>query len=208
MSTVSTIHEAPTDDLLRHIDQRVTVRGLGWADYERLLTVRGERARPRMTYLKGDLELMSPSWDHEWKKKGLARMVEAYAEERGLDLNGIGSWTIRSEPDERGLEPDECYILGERGSKNRPDLAIEVDWTTGGMDKLEVYRGLGVPEVWIWRRGRIEVYLLRGASYQRAPASALLSDLDLEVVARHLESESQSTAVRAFRNWVRQQDPG
>jgi hypothetical protein len=28
-----------------------------------------------------------------------------------------------------------------------PDIAIEVVWTSGGIDKLEVYRGLDVPEV-------------------------------------------------------------
>ena len=54
----------------------------------------------------------------------------------------VGSWTIRSRPKERGLEPDECYILGDPGARKRPDLAIEVEWTRGLVDKVEVYRGL------------------------------------------------------------------
>jgi hypothetical protein len=31
-----------------------------------------------------------------------------------------------------------------------------VIWTSGGIDKLEVYRRLRVREVWIWKSGRIE----------------------------------------------------
>lgn len=57
---------------------------------------------------------------------------------------------------ERGAEPDECYVFGEDPDPERPDLAIEVIWISGGMNKLEIYRALGVAEVWHWRRGRID----------------------------------------------------
>ncbi len=43
--------------------------------------------------------------------------------------------------------------------REAPDLAIEVIWTSGGIDKLESYRGLGVGEVWFWREGRMEVFV-------------------------------------------------
>ena len=45
----------------------------------------------------------------------------------------------------RGVEPDECYCLGTLAEI--PDIAIEIALTSGGIDKLEVYRGLQVPEV-------------------------------------------------------------
>ena len=32
-----------------------------------------------------------------------------------------------------------------------PDIAIEVVVTSGLVDKMAVYAGLGVPEVWLWR---------------------------------------------------------
>ena len=97
--------EPPTD-----IDQRVYLGGTLWADYERLLAVRGESAVPRITYLAGEIELLSPSTRHEWLKKVLARLVETWSEEAEVPLNGYGSWTVKRADRERGLEPDECYM--------------------------------------------------------------------------------------------------
>jgi hypothetical protein len=50
----------------------------------------------------------------------IARLLEAYAEEKNVTLNGFGSWTIKSEPDERGAEPDECSSLGPPGGVPDP----------------------------------------------------------------------------------------
>jgi Uma2 family endonuclease len=148
------------------MDQRVRLDGVPWETYEALLVLRGEGAVPRITYLEGELELMTPSLDHEGLKKRLARLLEAYAEARGIALEGFGSWTLRKTLAERGLEPDECYLLGVPASPpERPDIAIEVVWTSGGIDKLAVYRGLGVPEVWFRQDGALSqtaaLHLLR-----------------------------------------------
>jgi|SRR5579859_139192 len=179
-------------------DHRVTLHDVTWEQYEALLDVRGDRAGVRMAYLQGELELMSPSRSHEGIKTLLGRLLEAYAEERGLDLNGFGSWTLKSRAKERGVEPDECYELGG-GPKEFPDLAIEVVWTSGGLDKLEIYRAFGVREVWIWRDSRIEVHALRGEQYERIPRSELLPEIDLGQLARLAESDNQTQAVRDFR---------
>src|SRR5262245_26226187 len=45
-------------------DQRVLVYGVSWAHYEAHLAMRGEKSVPRIAYLRGTLELMSPSRDH------------------------------------------------------------------------------------------------------------------------------------------------
>jgi len=199
---MSTPVAASGPELLEDVDHRVVLHGVTWSDYQRLLAIRGERGGPRLTYLEGELELMSPSRSHEGYKTRIARLLEAYAEERDIDLNGFGSWTVRSRPRERGLEPDECYIVGEPGERKAPDLAIEVG-TRGLIDKLEVYRGLRIAEVWIWRRGGIEVNVLRGGRYQVAERSALLPDLDLAALVRHLDNPSQTRAVKEFRAWLR-----
>jgi Uma2 family endonuclease len=186
----------------RSIDQRVFLRGVDWSQYEAILAMRGESAAVRVSYLEGVLELMSPSEEHERLKKMLARLVEAYAEELGLDLEGIGSWTLKRREHERGAEPDECYSLGP--VREVPDLAIEVIWTSGGLDKLEIYRRLGVREVWLWRRGEIEVFALHGDRYERASRSGLLPQLDLMLVRSLLDAPSQSAAVRELRARLRQ----
>ena len=55
----------------------------------------------------------------------------------------------------REVEPDECYVFGPPRKARRPDLTIEVIWTSGSIDKLEIYRKLTVGEVWIWRDGKL-----------------------------------------------------
>jgi Uma2 family endonuclease len=188
-------------DISDRIDQRVCLHDVSWEDYEAVLRMRGEGAGPRICYLEGELEIMSPSRDQESIKKLLARLLEVYALETGLELDGYGSMTIRERPKERGAEPDECYAIG--GPKEWPDLAIEVIWTQGGIDKLELYRGLGVRELWIVRDGRIEVHALRADRYERVAASELLPGLDLRVLAGFLGAESQTQAVRAYQQVLR-----
>ena len=184
-------------------DNLVRLHDVSWEAFEQILDARGDRAGVRITYLRGELELMAPSTDHEQIKTTLARLVEAFADERGLDLNGVGSWTIKRREATSAAEPDECYVLGSAKGRDRPDLAIEVVWTSGGIDKLDVYVGLRVREVWIWQDGRIRVFLLAGDRYEPAARSELLAALDLDLVARLATSESQGAAVRELRRAVR-----
>lgn len=116
-------------------DHAVRLSGVTWADYERLLEIRGEAAVPRLTFLEGQLEIMSPSRDHERLKSMIGRLVEVYCLQHSLRFTCYGSWTLKDPRAERGAEPDECYVLGEDDAE-RPHLAIEVVWTSGGLDKL------------------------------------------------------------------------
>src|SRR5437870_12326629 len=85
-------------------DQRVILHGVTWEQYETILAIRGDAPGVRIAYLAGELELMSPSRGHERTKTLLARLLEAYAEERGLRFDGFGSLTMRSRPRECGAE--------------------------------------------------------------------------------------------------------
>jgi Uma2 family endonuclease len=182
----------PTDDQIVQLD------GATWEDYERLLEIRGERAVPRITFLEGILEIMTPSQDHELIKSLIGCLVEVYCMEAGIRFTTVGSWTIKKRKEERGAEPDECYIFGD-GRPDRPDLAIEVIWTSGRLDKLDVYRKLGVGEVWTWRRGRIQPHVLRGDRYELVERSEVLPGLDLELLVQFLDRPSTYDAIRDFR---------
>jgi Uma2 family endonuclease len=177
-------------------DQRVFLHNVSWKQYEQMLEVRGDDPAPRMTYLEGELELMSPSSDHEILKTMIGRLLEAYALVKGIRLDGYGSMTMKSRPRARGAEADECYTVG--GAKRRPDIAIEIVWTHGGLDTLDVYRGLGVREVWLHRSGRIEIYALRRNAYIRIPRSAVLPKLDLTQLLRYASASDQTDAVRRY----------
>lgn len=184
------------------IDQRVILHGVPWKTFEHLLAVRGDCAGPRIAYLDGELEFMSPSSGHEDRKTLIARLIEVAALILDFDLYGYGAWTLKKSKKKTGVEPDECYVVGRRHSKV-PDLAIEVVWTHGGLDKLEIYRRLGVREVWVWIEDQIHVFVLRGERYARATQSKVLPMIDLAVLAKHVRQPDQARAVRAYARALR-----
>ncbi|MSP58906.1 MAG: Uma2 family endonuclease [Myxococcales bacterium] len=185
-------------------DQVVILNRIPWAQYDALCRAREDSAGPRMAYLDGRLEFISPSRRHEYEKKLIARLIETYAEETGLSLNGFGSETYRRKVKEAGVEPDECYCVGP--AKLVPDFAIAVEYTSGGIDKLEIYRRLRVAEVWIWARGRFWIYRLAARRYEEREGSEVLPRLDLAEIARIVASTDEShqtEAVRAYRRALR-----
>lgn len=198
-------HDLPLPADPRAVDQFVYLHGVGFKEYEALLQMRGDRSVPRITYLHGELELMTPSRYHENDKTRFARLLEAWSEETGTQLEGVGSWTLKNSKEERGAEPDECYTIGRvpAGDEDRPDLAIEVIWTTGGINKLEVYRKLGVSEVWFYERGNLRFFVLRGEQYEPVARSELLPGVDPELFIRCMAEPTQSDAVGALRRAVR-----
>jgi Uma2 family endonuclease len=188
-------------------DHIVVLRGATWADYQRLLELRGERSSPRLTYLEGALELMSPSRRHESVKSMLGRLIEGWCFERGVDITPYGSWTLEDKAVERGIEPDECYVVGEVDEPRRPHLALEVVWTSGGLDKLAVYGELGIGEVWFWESGRIRLFALRGRAYEPLAASDVLAGLDHDQLAAFVEVTPMTRAVREYRQALRAASP-
>ncbi|HEY5959509.1 MAG TPA: Uma2 family endonuclease [Polyangiaceae bacterium] len=193
----------PNDAPIPDEDRFIVVHGVEWQSY---CTVRELVDGPgvRMTYLKGALEIMSPSKRHEVYKTGIARLIELYALERDIRLMGYGSTTFRKELAERGLEPDECYVVDrELPDDDFPDIALEVVMTSGGINKLEVYRGLGVKEVWFWHKGDFAIYRLSNGAYERSERSALLPELDFVQLAGFAEQSDQHAALKAYRDALR-----
>jgi Uma2 family endonuclease len=105
-------------------DERVYMNDVDLDAFEAFLAMRGERSRPRITYLDGVLELMSPSTDHDRIKKRIAVLLEAYLYELGVTFQGYGSWTLRCPGVKAAAEADECYMVGRVPTKDRPDVAI------------------------------------------------------------------------------------
>jgi hypothetical protein len=88
-------------------DQLVVMRGVGWKGYASLLRVRGERSRPKMVYLDGDVYLMSPAYPHEHYKKRLGHLVLNVTEELDIPCVFAGSTTFRRRKKKGGAEADE-----------------------------------------------------------------------------------------------------
>ncbi len=184
-------------------DQRFVIASVSWDQYVALNDALGDRSGVRICYCEGTLELMSPGFMHEHKKATIARLLELYALAHDLPLYGAGSMTYRKKAKERGAEPDECYYLGKATPKKPPHLAIEVAVSRSAIDKLSLYAGLGVGELWIWCDDHIDVFHLGAKGYRQAAASKLLPELDIEELSSFVRRNDQAAAVKAY--WKRLQ---
>jgi Uma2 family endonuclease len=183
-------------------EQRVVLHGVPWEQYVALLRTIGDKGTPRTAYLDGELEIMTHGWRHEWVKKLLARLVEAYADAADISLNGFGNKTFKRKMKRAGCEPDECYIVGPRKS-SAADFAIEVVVTSGDLDKLEIYRRVGIREVWFWEDGKLSVHVLgEDGSWRAMRRSPTLPGFPIAMAERTVietDESHQSEAVRQFR---------
>ena len=143
-------------------------------------------------------------------KSSLGCLIEAWCFAKGIDFTPVGSWTLENETAQRGVEPDECYCLRENASReapDRPDLAIEVIHTSGGISKLDVYRKLAVPEVWIWKGGdndpRAPRRVLRSRSRQRAAPRHRPRRVAVVLPDSSGEPRRQGVPASAPREWRR-----
>jgi len=190
---------------------------ISWETYEQLLEIFAERSTPRMTYYQGTLELMVPLPEHERYSWTLGRLIVALSEEIGIEIIGLKSSTWRSEPKKAGNEADECfYIQNEalmRGKltidlKNDPppDLAVEMDLTSSSINKMAVYAELKVPEVWIWKKGKLIINILNDTGYVESETSLAFASFPVKELAQfmNLDSEKGENArIREFREWAR-----
>jgi Uma2 family endonuclease len=180
-------------------EQRLVFGGVGWAGYLALDEALGDdRSGPRLYYLDGDLEIMSTSKEHEHIKERVGICVDDYLFHEEIPHMPTGQATMRI-LEERGAEPDKSWSIGTE--KQFPDIVLEVALTSGGLPKLEIYGRFPVPEVWIWRRGRLEIYCHRNqrTGYERLAGSRLLPGLPLAAIEAAVEEREPLKARRAFR---------
>ena len=167
-------------------EQRVVLHNIGWATYERLLADNENNSAPRFAYDRGELEIMSPSPEHEKFNRRIAQLVLAVAEELGIEAEDLGSTTFRREDLERGFEPDSCfYIQNEEEVRGKdrmdlavdppPDLVIEIDITSPSLNKLPIYAQMGVPEVWRYDGERMTILILEDSDYAETTESLVLA---------------------------------
>lgn len=206
-----------TTNLLAKPDEIIHLSGISWLTYETLLRELSDR-RFRLTYNRGDLEIMAPSPDHELGKKVLGRFVETLAEEFQIQIYPLGSTTLKR-PELSGVEPDECFyirhISAVRGKKRinltedpAPDLVIEIDVTSSSQNRLQAYADLGIAEIWIYNGSTLIIKQLQNSSYITSQTTQFFPNLSIpEVVGFLQQSETIDylELVKSFRSWVKSQ---
>jgi Uma2 family endonuclease len=200
-------------------EQRVIIRFVSWTTYEHLLADLSNQSSTRLTYDRGMLEIMCPLPEHEEWNRTIALLVEVLAEEMRIDVRNFGSTTFRRADLARGFEPDSCfYIQHEADISGKsainltvdppPDLVIEVDVTSGSLDKFPIYAQIGVPEVWRYDGQRLRIYSLTAERYVESETSLVLPLLTAPRLTDTLaqsKTMKRTALLRSFRIWVRQQ---
>src|SRR5437764_1387171 len=115
MSTaaVSTVRKVldtdfPLADIVAYADagQHIVISNVSWDDYERLLDWRDEyRKGARLTYDRGELQIMVVTNPHERLRKVLAMLVEAWLAETGGEFVPSGELTHKRKDLKKGFEP-------------------------------------------------------------------------------------------------------
>lgn len=202
--------------------QQITLNGINWQDFEAILTELGDENLNRIAYYQGTLEIRMPLPKHEKAKVLIGDMVKILLEELGLDAEGFGSSTFKSQNTLAGIEPDDCFYIQnyqQMIGKDRidlsidppPDLAIEIDVTS--QTQLDAYLALGVPELWRYisssntQGGNLIIYTLQEQDYQESNISPNFPSFPLKTIIPQFIDLSQtlgrSQALRQFRQEVR-----
>ena len=142
-----------------------------------------------------------PGEPHATVKKRIAGLLELYLLMAGFDFTPTGSMTLESETGKVKREADESYKLAP--DRRLPDLAIEIVFSSGGINKLEAYKRLKIPELWFWEDGLLEVYHLRGEGntldYEKISNSEEVTGIDLSLLLRCMNMVNHVDAIKTFQ---------
>ncbi|HZS45081.1 MAG TPA: Uma2 family endonuclease [Blastocatellia bacterium] len=201
------------------VGSTLTIPDVSWEEYEELLEELDERFAVRVTYNNGRLEIVSPSYRHEKYKELISDIARAVANQFGLKLEKSGSTTFKQTKFAQGAEPDLSFYVQNAAivcSKDiidlnvdpPPDVVVEIDVTRETPNKLDIYAGIGVPELWRYDGQRVRIYLLLSGHYTEMETSAAFPVLTSEILTRFLDqckSEGQSSTLSAFQQWLSSQ---
>jgi Uma2 family endonuclease len=201
-------------------ESRLVLRNVPWDVYEAL---RDEEANDhlRMTYIDGSLELMSPGQRHERYAVWFGLLLVQIACGVGFPIKSYRTTTWRKKgagKKGKGKEADDCFYIAnvplvrhkeiDLKTEPPPDLAIEVEISTGALDALKAYAKLRVPEVWRYDGEVLRVHVLRrDGTYRIGDRSPALPFLRIDEVEhwmrRALEIDDDAQFCEEVRAWAR-----
>jgi Uma2 family endonuclease len=194
----------------------MVLHNISWETYEHLLADRGDASVPRLTFDRGELEIMSPRPEHEDRTWATERLVEIVILAMGIEFRNAGSTTFRRQELERGIEPDACfYIQNESAVRHThdfdlrivppPDLVIEIDVTSSSIDKLRLFAAVGIQEVWRHANGRFTFLLLSNDSYVASAESRALPQVtatDVSTLIAAVGTTGRATWLQQVQEWA------
>lgn len=208
-------------------EQRVVLPNVSWQQFEQLLVELGAERQARLTYARGNLELMTPIEEHDRCNKLIESLLLVLADELALPLTPVMPILLKQPQLGCATEPDACYYAGsppaiageiDLTQDPAPDLLVEVAFTKSAIDKLPLYAAMAIPEVWRYLttpgdqvlKGQLIMYRLADQRYLEQPTSAIFPFLTAQRVLEFLEQSdaiSLAAALRLLRSWIKDQAP-
>ncbi|HIK32564.1 MAG TPA: Uma2 family endonuclease [Oscillatoriales cyanobacterium M59_W2019_021] len=200
---ISQIHLAPGSVM--------TIPDVSWQEFESILSELGERRSARISYSNRTLEIMVPLPEHELPKDLMSDIVKILLKRTDRRYQPFGSTTFKKEGS-AGVEPDACFYIQNyqrvigchrlKPDDPPPDLAIEIDVTS--KTTLEAYEAIGVPELWIYDRPTLKIYILEDGKYRKCQRSPTFSELDLvQMIPKIVDRSWKVGSYQALEEWER-----
>ncbi len=222
VNSVQTTNRLPTNDGGVLQLPFVILHNVTWQTYQALLADMGEHRSARLAYNHGTLEIKMPSKLHELINRLLERIITTLTEELGMNVLSLGSTTFDSEEVERGVEPDSCFYIQNADRVNPednappqdfpPDLVVEVDITSSSRSRLNIYKSMGVPEIWRYNRKGLTILQLHQGEYVECKYSLTFELLSVEILENFLErgkqSKNHNNLINELRIWLQDQNIG
>lgn len=176
--------------------QAKVVHNLTWEQLEEFDRSLEDFAGVKLAYLDGTLEIMTIGEAHEEAKATMRVLLEAYLRAKNIRFYSRGNPTLGRKEQGARNEPDESFSIGTRNPY--PDLVFEVTVTSGGIDRLEGYRRMGIAEVWFWEDGLLTIYRLRNQQYEQVKNTELIENFPLDLFTQYITYHDQYDAVTEF----------
>ncbi len=194
-------------------DQVIRLK-LSRAAYDTLVDSLGDDGHVRLTYDGEVLEIMSPSPLHEIISRVVAELLYSVKLEWGLDITDLGSTRFKPVGGAE-FEADGAWYLDMKTKvRDRrhidlaidapPDILLETDISTNSSDKLRIFAGMRVPEVWLYNLDGLTARALEGGKYEPISVSRAIAGLPIAEIAKQLEDEAnhpQFESLASRRNW-------
>lgn len=189
--------------------------GVSWDDYEELLHELGEGYAVKVFFDNGRMEITAPAYNHEQPISLLHRLVTVISDELDIDVQPIGSTTLRKVK-EQGAEPDDGFyvqnaplIIGKQEldltKDPPPDIVVEVDRTSSSLDKFSIYASLNIPELWRLYKNEVKFFVLVKGKFQESETSRTFPFLTSKALTEFLTlglAEGERKAAKGFREWI------
>ncbi|ALF54970.1 hypothetical protein ACX27_22525 [Nostoc piscinale CENA21] len=195
-----------------HLPAGAVLKLLGnWQDYQKMVSVLGDRAIPRIKYRQGEILLMAPLPEHGRDVSLVADVAKVLLDHLNLRYDSFTPITM-SLPEVSGIEPDFCFYIENWQSvvgksqidwqnEPPPDLAIEIDVTS--YTNINDYLVYKVPEVWLLRNKQLLIYRLQGENYTLSESSYFPNIPEIvQQCFRIAREETTSEAIRWLRNFL------